>query len=95
MNQSALPTLPLIRSVTDLRYKAREIMRAVHEEGKTVLLTKDNDPVAVLFPISLYNALRQYVQILEEAHGITKLEEKVKPRTVPRSGSGAGVSAKE
>jgi len=69
-----LPHIPIIKSVTDLRYKAREIMEYVQGEGKTVLLTRDSDPVAVLFPIGLYEAIRGYIEHLEDARDIRSMK---------------------
>jgi len=69
-----LPHIPIIKSVTDLRYKAREIMEHVQGEGKTVLLTRDSDPVAVLFPVKLYEAIRQYIEQLEDARDIRSMK---------------------
>lgn len=70
----SLPFIPTIKSVTDLRYKAREIMAQVQGEGKTVLLTRDSDPVAVLLPIGLYESIRQHIQDLEDAQDLRSMK---------------------
>ena len=72
MNIPSLPQIPLIRSVTDLRYKAREIVSHVVEDGKTVLVTRDSDPVAVLFPVALYESLRQYIEDTKDIADLKK-----------------------
>ena len=69
-----LPQIPSITSVTDLRYKTREVMESVQEGGKTVLLTRDSDPVAVLLPIGLYESIRQYIEDLEDARDVRSMK---------------------
>lgn len=73
MNVS-LPFIPTIKSVTDLRYKAREIMAEVQGEGKTMLLTRDSDPIAVLLPIGLYESIRQYIEDLEDSRDVRAMK---------------------
>lgn len=71
---NTLPQIPFITSVTDLRYKTREVMESVQEGKKTILLTRDSDPVAVLLPIRLYESIRQYIEDLEDARDIRSMK---------------------
>lgn len=72
MNIPTLPQIPLIKSVTDLRYKAREIVASVEKNGETILVTRDSDPVAVLFPIALYESLREYIEDTKDIADLKK-----------------------
>lgn len=72
MNIPVLPQIPLIKSVTDLRYKAREIIASVEKNGKTILVTRDSDPVAVLFPMALYESLREYIEDTKDIADLKK-----------------------
>jgi hypothetical protein len=45
-------------------------MQNVTKDGKTVLLTRDSDPVAVLFPIRLYETIRQYIEDTKDLQDI-------------------------
>ncbi len=74
MNTQVLPQIPYITSVTDLRYKTKQVMESVQEDGKTVLLTRDSDPVAVLLPIGLYESIRRYIEDLEDARDIRSMK---------------------
>lgn len=71
---NTLPQIPFITSVTDLRYKTREVMESVQEGKKTILLTRDSDPVAVLLPIGIYESIRQYIEDLEDARDIRSMK---------------------
>lgn len=51
-------------------------MLSVTQNGKTVLLTKDSDPVAVLFPIDLYESIRQYIEETQDVNDIKNALEK-------------------
>jgi|GEM_PF-6324702 len=53
-----LPIIPIIKSVTDLRYQTASIVELV-KRGEPVVVTKGNDTVAVLF------SPKQYQQILD------------------------------
>ncbi|MEK7577964.1 MAG: type II toxin-antitoxin system Phd/YefM family antitoxin [Patescibacteria group bacterium] len=81
MNIPLLPQIPLIKSVTDLRYKAREIVALVVEDGKTVLVTRDSDPVAVLFPVALYESIREYIEDSKDIADLKKALAKNEPAT--------------
>lgn len=72
MKTPVLPQIPIIKSVTDLRYQARDIVHHVIE-GNTVLLTRDNDPVAVLFPVRLYESIRRYIEDIQDVVAIKKV----------------------
>lgn len=81
MNIPTLPQIPLIKSVTDLRYKAREIVAHVEKNGKTVLVTRDSDPVAVLFPVALYETLREYIEDTKDLADLKKALARNEPAT--------------
>ena len=49
-------------------------MESVQEGGKTVLLTRDSDPVAVLLPVGLYESIRRYIEDLEDARDIRSMK---------------------
>ena len=72
MKTPVLPQIPIIKSVTDLRYQARDIVHRVME-GNTVLLTRDSDPVAVLFPVHLYESIRRYIEDTQDVIAIKKV----------------------
>lgn len=74
MHDTALPLIPTITSVTDLRYKTKKIMESLQEEGKTVLLTRASDPIAVLLPIGLYESIRQYIEYLEDERDLRSMK---------------------
>lgn len=81
MNTPTIPQIPDITSVTDLRYKARTIINRVHEHGKTILVTRDSDPMAVLLPVHLYNAIREYIEDTRDLAEMKKVLTKDEPST--------------
>lgn len=74
MNTYTLPQIPSIASVTDLRYKTKRVVESVEAQGKTVLLTRDSDPVAVLLPVGLYEAIRQYLEDVEDERDVQSMK---------------------
>ena len=49
-------------------------MESVQQGKKTILLTRDSDPVAVLLPIGLYESIRHYIEDLEDARDIRSMK---------------------
>lgn len=49
-------------------------MESVQGGGKTVLLTRDSDPVAVLLPIGLYEYIRGYIERLEDERDLRSMK---------------------
>lgn len=74
MNTYTLPQIPVITSVTDLRYKTKKVVESVEAQGKTVVLTRDSDPVAVLLPVGLYEAIRQYLEDVEDERDVRSMK---------------------
>jgi len=63
---SVLPPVPNIKSVTDMRYKSREIVETLVRDGEAIYLTKDSDPVGIILPIQQYTSIRKQLEALED-----------------------------
>lgn len=57
-----LPTIPIIKSVTDLRYETADIIKIL-SRNQAVLVTKDSNTVAVMLSPQFY---QQFITLLEE-----------------------------
>ena len=68
-----LPIIPTIKSVTDLRYQTAEIMRLVNQ-GQPVVVTKDNDTLAIIFSPRDYQKILDMYNELEEKKEVFFLE---------------------
>ena len=71
-----LPVIPTIKSVTDLRYETAEIIKLLAED-KPVLVTRDNDTVAVMLSPKQYQNILFLFEELEEKKDIQKLEKAI------------------
>ena len=68
-----LPMLPIIKSVTDLRYQTAEIMKIL-EKGQPVVVTRENDSVAVLLSPKQYQQILTIMEEVEEEKESKRLE---------------------
>lgn len=66
MKKPILPPLPVIKSVTDMRYQSREIVNTLVKEQQTIYLTKDSNPIGVLIPLEKYKSIQSYISSLED-----------------------------
>lgn len=60
-----LPIIPKIKSVTDLRYQTAEIIKLL-QQNQPVVVTKDNDTVAVLLSPIQYQRILDMVEELDD-----------------------------
>lgn len=77
MRSIFLPSMPVIKSVTDMRYQSREIVDTLVKEEKAIYLTKDNDPVGVMLPIKTYKKLSEFIEELEDALDAATLDKAI------------------
>ncbi|KKT74121.1 MAG: hypothetical protein UW86_C0014G0004 [Microgenomates group bacterium GW2011_GWA1_Microgenomates_45_10] len=71
-----LPIIPIIKSVTDLRYQTAEIIKLL-EQSQPVLVTRDNDTVAVMLSPTQYQQIINFFEELEEEKETEKLEKAI------------------
>jgi len=71
-----LPNLPIIKSVTDLRYQTADIIRLL-ESNQPVVITRDNDTIAVMLSPSQYQQIINLFEELEAEEEKEKLEKAV------------------
>lgn len=70
------PIIPTIKSVTDLRYQTADIIRLLEQE-QPVVVTRDNDTVAVMLSPKLYQQIAYFLEELEDEKARKKLEEAI------------------
>ncbi len=71
-----LPIIPKIKSVTDLRYQTAEIIKLLGQ-NQPVVVTKDNDTVAVLLSPMQYQHILDMVEEFEDQAAVKKLEKAI------------------
>lgn len=71
-----LPILPTIKSVTDLRYQTADIIRLL-EQNQPVVVTRDNDTIAVMLSPSQYQQIIHLFEELEEKKETKRLEKTI------------------
>ena len=62
--------MPVIRPISDLRNKAREISRLCHQTGEAVFITKNGDEDLVVMSVAAYErtqARLELYRLLDEA----------------------------
>lgn len=74
-----LPMIPTIKSVTDLRYETAEIIKLVNE-GRSIVVTKDSDAVAVIFSPKQYQQLLNFFEEIEDGKDAAALEKAIDKR---------------
>ena len=74
-----LPIIPTIKSVTDLRYQTAEIIRLL-EQNQPVVVTRDNDTVAVMLAPNQYQQIIHLFEEIEERKTVKKLEGAIKSK---------------
>lgn len=74
-----LPIIPVIKSVTDLRYQTADIIRLL-EQSQPVLVTRDNDTVAVMLSPSQYQLIINLFEEQEERKESQRLEKAIEKR---------------
>jgi len=67
-----LPIIPIIRSVTDLRYQTAEIIKLL-KQNQPVVVTRDNDTIAVMLSPSQYQQIIHFFEELEEEKAAQRL----------------------
>jgi len=72
-----LPIIPIIRSVTDLRYQTAEIIKLL-KQNQPVVVTRDNDTIAVMLSPSQYQQIIHFFEELEEEKAAQRLEKAIK-----------------
>lgn len=68
-----LPIIPTIKSVTDLRYQTAKIIKLLAED-QPVVVTKDNDTVAVMLSPKQYQQITDLFEELEDQRAVKRLE---------------------
>ena len=71
-----LPIIPTIKSVTDLRYQTADIIKILGQ-NKPVLVTKDNDTVAVMLSPVHYLQIVAFIEELEDKKDSVLLEKAI------------------
>ncbi|OGG03927.1 hypothetical protein A2W14_05675 [Candidatus Gottesmanbacteria bacterium RBG_16_37_8] len=71
-----LPIIPTIKSITDLRYKSADIIKHL-EQNQPVVVTRDNDTVAVMLSPTQYQQIINLFEEFEEEKETKKLEKSI------------------
>jgi len=72
-----LPIIPIIKSVTDLRYQTAEIIKLL-EQNQPVVVTRDSDTIAVMLSPTQYQQIILFFEELEEEKTAQRLEKAIK-----------------
>lgn len=72
-----LPIIPTIKSVTDLRYQTAAIIKLLQQD-QPVVVTRDNDTVAVMLSPKQYQQLFFLLEELEDQRATKRLERAIK-----------------
>ncbi|MBI2268571.1 MAG: type II toxin-antitoxin system Phd/YefM family antitoxin [Candidatus Blackburnbacteria bacterium] len=72
-----LPIIPTIKSVTDLRYQTADIIKLL-EQNQPVVVTRDNDTIAVILSPTQYQQIIHLFEELEEEKAVQRLEKAIK-----------------
>ena len=72
-----LPIIPIIKSVTDLRYQTADIIKLL-EQNQPVVVTRDNDTIAVMLSPTQYQQIIHLFEELEEERRTRRLEIAIK-----------------
>ena len=72
----SLPIIPTIKSVTDLRYQTAEIIKLL-DKNQPVVITRENDTVAVMFSPVYYQRLVDLFEQLDEQKEARRLEKAI------------------
>ena len=71
-----LPIIPTIKSITDLRYQTADIIKHL-EQNQPVVVTRDNDTVAVMLSPLQYQQIINLFEELEEEKETKKLDKSI------------------
>lgn len=71
-----LPVIPEIKSVTDLRYQTADIIKLL-DQNKPVVITRENDTVAVMFSPKFYHQLLVIFEQMQDREDVRKLEKAI------------------
>ncbi|MBI5465567.1 type II toxin-antitoxin system Phd/YefM family antitoxin [Candidatus Gottesmanbacteria bacterium] len=71
-----LPIIPIIKSVTDLRYQTAAIIKLLGRD-QPVVVTKDNDTVAIMLSASQYQQIVYLFEELEDIQAAKRLENSI------------------
>ena len=64
--------MPVIKPISDLRNKARELSRVCHDSGEPIFITKNGEGDLVLMSLAAYERLQgrlDLYQMLDDAEG--------------------------
>jgi prevent-host-death family protein len=76
--------MPIIRPVSDLRNKFKEISEVCHEEGKPVFLTKNGHGDMVVMSIALYEKQQALLELYERL-GTAEIESDKNTTLIPHT----------
>lgn len=71
-----LPIIPTIKSITDLRYQTADIIRLLGQ-NQPVVVTRDNDTVAVMLSPAHYQQVLAQFEELEDLRDAKRLDEAI------------------
>ena len=63
-----------ILPVTKVKRNLLDIVKSMEQEGATIALTRNGEPVSVLMPLSRYEALLETIDILSDKQTMRSLE---------------------
>ena|SRR3989338_10408888 len=74
-----LPIIPAIKSVTDLRYQTADIIKLL-AQNQPVVVTRDNDTVAVMLSPKQYQQIIYLFEELEDQRASKRLEKAIEKK---------------
>jgi len=67
-----------ILPVTKVKRNLLDIVKSIEQEGATIALTRNGEPVSVLMPLSRYEGLLETIDILSDKQTMRSLEKSEK-----------------
>jgi len=74
-----LPIIPIIKSVTDLRYQTADIIKLL-EQNQPIVVTRDNDTIAVMLSPTQYQQIIHLFEEIEEGKTAKRLEKAIEEK---------------
>lgn len=74
-----LPIIPIIKSVTNLRYQTADIIRLLGQ-SQPILVTRDNDTVAVMLSPTHYQQILNLFEEQENEKEVHRLEKAIEKK---------------
>jgi prevent-host-death family protein len=65
-NSDSLYSMAIIKPITDLRNKARDLSRLCHESGEPVYITKNGEGDMVLMSLAAYERLQARLELYRQ-----------------------------